>query len=304
MSGNAPAALESETSAEVRSLQEDGQAKGQFVGYIDESNRFFVTGWVADRSDWSRSLRVDVLVNGVPVGYCEANLPREGLKSLDPNATGRYVYRYYYANPLSMFEANHVTVRVSSTKAYLIETKGVIPAVSLDRSDVAQRPLGPVLLSTCGRTGSTAVMSEMARHPHIIVAGKRPFEIELGCYYAYALRTLCAATDTERSLRADRITATENRFHIGFNPYFDHALAPTVFKNPLKLSEFLYERVPSHLAKAFRNIILDFYQEVAADKGISYPIYFAEKSLPERDSRLGIRYLFPNVREVVLVRDF
>jgi hypothetical protein len=153
-----------------------------------------------------------------------------------------------------------------------------------------------------GRSGSTAIMAILAQHPNIVVAGERPYEIELGCYYAYALRTLTAAGDQEKSLRSDKITAAENRFQIGFNPYFAAAFA-TVFKDQSVLPRYLASRLPARISGAFREIILDYYEELANDKSIADPIYFAEKSLPERDARLGIRFMFPRVKEIVLIRD-
>lgn len=284
------------------SLPKD-QSDVNIVGYIDEANRFFVTGWVADRDDWTRSLRVDIVVNDTPVGWAQADTFRAGLASLAPEATGRYEFRYYFADPLSLYQENKISVRVSETKAHLASSNRPLPAAPTDPQAARGRPSGPILVSTCGRTGSTAIMAELARHPNVVVAGDRPYEVEMGCYYAYALRTLSAHGDPNRSLTADRITASENRYHIGFNPYFDQSHA-NLFKDRRRLDRFVSERVPPRLAHAFRDIILDFYQDVAADQGIEFPIYFAEKSLPERDLRLGIRYMFPNLREIVLVRDF
>ncbi len=305
MSGDDPANVKiiPAEAMDATALPEEAQ-NVQYVGYIDEANRFFVTGWIADQDDWSRSVMVDILVNGVPVGQATADHYRDGLNELHPAASGRYVFRYYFADPLSMFEANHVSVRVSNTTVHLVEPNEPIPAARPDPTVTGRRPGGPILLTTCGRTGSTAIMSELARHPNIVVAGARPFEIEMGSYYAYALRVLSAAGDPVRSLRADQITAAEHRFHLGFNPYFEQVLGPIVFKDPTRLSHFIHDRVPARMAAAFREVILDYYQEVADDQGIEHPLYFAEKSLPERDARLGIRFMFPNLREIVLVRDF
>jgi len=274
------------------------------IGYIDDANRFCVTGWVVDTDDWSRSLTVEILVDGEGVAGVLADGYRDGLREIHPSATGRYVFRYYFAGPLSMFQAHRVSVRILGTDVYLVEPADPIPVAHAVPGIAAARPAGPILLTTCGRTGSTAIMAELAGHPNIVVAGNPPFEIEMGTYYAYALRTLAGAGDPERSLRSDRITAAENRFHIGFNPYFEQALAPLIFRTPERLGRFVHERVPSRLAKAFREIILDFYQDVASDHGMANPLYFAEKTLPERDARQGIRFMFPNVHEILLVRDF
>jgi hypothetical protein len=276
--------------------------KMKYLGYVDEINRFYVTGWVANESDWQQTLSVDILVNDLGQGCCSANIFREQLDQLHPDATGRYVFKFYFSDPLDMYSQQEVKVRVSGSSYYLIQRDGPIKPVESDPDVGMSRPSGPIIVSTMGRTGSTAVMAVLAQHPNIVVAGAKPYEVEMGCYYAYALRTLVAAGDHTSSLRTDKITATENRFHIGFNPYFEHGFS-SVFTDPQSLQKFRTERLPRRLGRAFRNVILDYYEEVAKDQGIDNPIYFAEKSLPERDSRLGIRFMFPGMREIALVRD-
>jgi hypothetical protein len=273
-----------------------------YVGYVDEISRFCVAGWVADRDDWNKSQTVEIIVKGRARSVCKAEDLRSKLDQLHPDATGRYAFRFYFPNPLSMYDEHEVSVRVCDTTYYLIQQQPSIQAIKADQSASAHRPNGPILLSTSGRTGSTAVMAVLAQHPNIVVAGTRPYEIELGCYYAYALRTLIANGDHHKSLRTDNITAIENRFKIGFNPYFK-AGHGEVFRDPAVLERYMSGRLPARLGSAFRDIILDYYEEVARDQETDYPIYFAEKSLPEQESRRGIRFMFPKVREIVLIRD-
>ncbi len=274
-----------------------------YVGYVDEVNRYYVSGWVADRDDWSTSLKVDIFVNGEGHGVCIADGFRDRLvDALPAGSTGRYAFKFYFAAPLSMYHDQQVTVRVNKTTFYLVQQCPPLSAIKGDQDSSPFRPRGPVLVTTVGRTGSTAVMAALSQHPNIVVAGQRPYEVELGCYYAHALRTLAASGDHNKSLRTDAITAVENRFRIGFNPYFDPSFA-SVFKDRNALRHFLGDRLPGRLGSTFREIILDYYEKVAADQGIEHPIYFAEKSLPERDSRLGVRFMFPNIREILLIRD-
>jgi hypothetical protein len=272
------------------------------VGYVDVVSRFYVAGWVADRDDWSRSLKVDILVNGKGRGVCIADQFRDKLDTLHPNSTGRYAFKFYFAVPLSLYHEHDISVRVSKSPYYLVQGHPPIMPIEGNGNVPAPRPNGPILLTTMRRTGSTAIMAVLAQHPNIVVAGERPYEVELGCYYAYALRTLVAEGDHARSLSTDAITASENRFHLGFNPYFEASFS-RVFKDPLTLRRYLTTRVPGRVGAAFREIILDYYEELARDQAVDHPIYFAEKSLPERDARLGIRFMFPNTREIVLIRD-
>lgn len=273
-----------------------------FVGYVDEITRFHVAGWVADKDDWQRSLRVDILINGEGHGFCFADQFREQLDSLDAQATGRYAFKFYFADPLSMFDEHTVSVRVSNTEYYLQGSHNAICAIKGGNSLSSDRPANAIIVTTMGRTGSTAVMALLAQHPSIVVAGEKPYEVELGCYYSYALRTLTAAGDHDRSLKPSMITASENRFQIGFNPYFEASFV-SAFKDRQRFMRFMASSVPNRLGMTFREIVLDYYEELAKDKGIYAPLFFAEKSLPERDSRLGIRFMFPHVKEILLIRD-
>lgn len=51
-----------------------------------------------------------------------------------------------------------------------------------------------------------------------------------------------------------------------------------------------------------QRIILNYYQEVARQQNERCPRAFAEKTLPASDLRPGIRYLLPNVKEIVVGR--
>jgi hypothetical protein len=166
-----------------------------YVGYVDEISRFCVAGWVADRDDWSKSQTVEILVKGRTRSICKAEEFRRRLDELHPDATGRYAFRFYFADPLSMYDEHEVSIRVKDTDYCLIQHQSFIRPISADSNVSTYRPTGPILLTTTGRTGSTAVMAVMAQHPNIVVAGTRPYEVELGCYYAYALRTLIADGD-------------------------------------------------------------------------------------------------------------
>jgi hypothetical protein len=145
-------------------------------------------------------------------------------------------------------------------------------------------------------------MRTLGQHAGIVVAGDRPFEIELGCYYAYALYILLSEGDHALSLRTDQITAVSAQMKIGFNPYYVPQFA-NVFGKPDPLRRFLNVRAPRRIVPAFRELILDYYQYVAEDQGKAFPVYFAEKVLPEPQARFGIRAMFGNTREIVLVRD-
>lgn len=275
----------------------------RFPGRIDEVTRLHISGWVMDRENLDRSLTVGILANGVGCGEVEASQFRPGFAEETglAGASGRYFFRFDFPEPLSPFEQNEIVVRIADADDLVLAVALVNP-VQWDRSAGSVRPQAPILVSSMGRSGSTLLMGILAAHPQIVVAGKRPFEIEMICYYVYALRAFISEGDHEHSLRPDRITAAENRYHLGFNPYFEPSFR-TGFADPSLIDRFRNGPLAGRLSEAFRNLIVDFYEAVACDKEIDRPLFFAEKILPEKEARLGARYLFGNLKEIVLVRD-
>jgi hypothetical protein len=77
----------------------------------------------------------------------------------------------------------------------------------------------PILLTSTGRTGTTLLMSEFARHPDLVVGDQFPFEIKQIAYHAAAFRALVADADWERSTKPETMLAPEMRSIIGSNPY-------------------------------------------------------------------------------------
>ena len=272
------------------------------IGYVDEATIFSVSGWMANTDNLRQTLTAVIFVDHVDIGRVEASLNRKGLETIAPGATGKYMFKYYFDAPLSPFTEHDIVVR--AVPGYVDIEPGVVHVASAAKQPATRptQPLRPMLLTTMGRSGSTLLMSILAAHPHIVVADQPPFEVELLTYYAYALRHLISPGDHERSLRPDQITAVESRFSLGWNPYFEasHRLR---FKDQTLFAEFLANAVPPRLAAAFHDIVLEFYKTVAVDQGKSYPLYFAEKALPEDLIRKSARYMFGPTKEVVLVRD-
>ena len=269
------------------------------TGFIDELTRFLVTGWAADLDELDATLRFGVFVNGEGCAVVMADGFRPGLEQLAPGASGRYVFRCYFPAPLSPYRDHQVTLRCSNADLTLRADLPALAPIAIPPADDAWRPHGPILLTSGGRCGSTAIMEVLRRHPRIVVAGQPPYETEMGCYYAYALRALTAAANHERSLRPERVTDVQQQYQLGFNPF----MQSFAFGSMPELRQFLSRNVAGRVGDAFRGIILDYYQVIARAQGRKHPVFFAEKTLPEPDSRLGVRYMFGNTKEIVLVRD-
>jgi hypothetical protein len=272
------------------------------VGHLDEYTRFYVSGWAANEDNVSDSVTIKITVNGHPYCSGKADIFRVGLESLFPNATGNYAFRTYFDPPLSLYVKNFVQVFVEGSDEPLTNGRFTIDAVPPPHVADVHSPANPLLISTSGRSGSTLLMSVLAKHPQIIVADKQPFEVEMLSYYAYALRALSAAGDHGASLRPDQITSVANRFSIGFNPFTSNEFRSN-FQNVDLFDRFHNVYLPQRLATAFRAIVTDFYGHVAEDKNKWSPVYFAEKCLPEDEIRRAARFMFGRIKEIVLIRD-
>jgi len=268
-------------------------------GYIDDLTRFRVDGWAADLDDVNNPLAFGVYVDGNGCGELAADQYRPGLEQAAPGANGRHAFSFYFPAPLSPYRRHMVELRCITTDLVLRQELPPLHPVAMPRADDLYRPHGPILVTSGGRSGSTAIMEALRTHPRVVVAGKPPYEVEMGCYYAHALRALTATADHARSLAPDRVTDMAHYYRLGFNPY----LEVFSFGSWPALREFVSDNVAGRVGGAFRGIILDYYQGVARQQDKRMPAAFAEKTLPEPDSRFGIRHMFGNTREIVLVRD-
>ena len=272
------------------------------IGHVDEISRYSISGWAADEDSPGQSVHVVITQNGRETARVPADIYRKGLSNAFPAASGKHGFHYSFNPPMSPFRRYDVQIRVERAVEPLPRGHAVLEAVHSAAVNEVVRPSNAILLSTSGRSGSTVMMGILAGHPQIVVADEKPYEIEMLCYYSYALRALVAAGDHTASLGPDRVTAVENRYKLGFNPYTAEYFR-NHFKDPKLFDKFFIQDMPRRLGGAFKEIILDYYAAVAKDKNKQFPLYFAEKSLPEQEVRMGARHLFGRVREIVLVRD-
>jgi hypothetical protein len=272
------------------------------IGHVDEVTRFVVAGWAADEARLATAVNVVVFVNGRNAGRIAADTYRDGLQTLRPGATGRYAFRFYFDPPLFPFQPNEVEVRVEGAEDILPNGHQVLPPVTQPAAAGASRPAMPILVTTSSRVAGTVLMGLLDAHPQIAVASRRPFDVQMLRYYAFALRTLIAPADPVRSLRHEDIAAPEHRYAVGFNP-FTGSETRQGFGSPDLLDRFLNRDLPRRLGAAFRESICDFYGAVGSDRGKHAPLYFAEQSSPEEEVRAATRFMFGTAKEIVLVED-
>jgi GT2 family glycosyltransferase len=153
----------------------------------------------------------------------------------------------------------------------------------------------PLLVTTCGRTGSTWLVRLLAEHPQIVAY--RPFQYEprVASYWVQVLRRLSEPSSYLQSLATQ---LTDETWWLGGR--WSH---PVEIPDPA-VEDWIGRGGLEALATLCRQRIQGFYQRVAALQSREGAGYFVEKCAPERFTRSLIFELFPGTREIVLVRDF
>lgn len=157
----------------------------------------------------------------------------------------------------------------------------------------------PILLLSQGRTGSTAVMSALSKHPHIAVPGQYPFEFRQASYLVHALNVLTAPAKHESSFSPDSFeTASPER--VGYNPYLHRTLASTHLGGAtLRWQD---SKWPSSLA-AFIVKSIDDYVDTFAGGREGGKLFFAEK-VNFSTLQNVYSHLYGTALRIILIRDF
>jgi len=270
------------------------------TGYVDQISRSQVDGWVCDPAHPGEPVSVSIFVNGAHRGTCLAALNRPGLaKATDRATTDDCGFHFVFDPPLLPFVAHVVEVVETWSRDVLPNGRLTLPRPCLAPSEAG---LLPVLVTSVGRSGSTMLMSEFARHPDVVVGDRYPFEVKQIAYYVAAFRALVADANRERSTHPDTMLARDKSYNIGANPYnttglFD--LGTTI----QHMRTFWHSRVPAEYATLYRALIQEFYATLASGQGKQAAQFFCEKGDVEEAAVLGARLFFGALKEIVIVRD-
>jgi hypothetical protein len=156
-----------------------------------------------------------------------------------------------------------------------------------------QSKLQPIIVTTLGRTGSSWLMQLLAKHPAIVVANQHPYETFALEYWLHLV--------SEQLLSPQQMLSPvdQRRFNRDFLADKQHQ---DWFQNEY------YAQAIGFCQEAIEN----YYQSIAAQQHISSPQFFAEKipyfsgdgSTTWRQLGSAVRELYPDAKEIILVRDF
>jgi hypothetical protein len=155
----------------------------------------------------------------------------------------------------------------------------------------------PLILTTLGRSGSTWLMKMFAAHPEIVVMRRFPYESSAAKYWMHAFKVLSDPADLAQSAHPD--TFHSDWWWVGSNPYYD---VPAL-DHPDRAAWLAGTHV-ERLARFFQETAEQWYLTVARSQEQETPRYFAEKHLWPNFLPMLMRELYPDAREVFLVRDF
>ena len=182
------------------------------------------------------------------------------------------------------------------------DTRVKIASISGERAilDSGYAPqLQPLLLTSLARVGSTLLMRMLAAHPAVVIYARPPYEARAAKYWLHVLSRLGAPT-----LSGKRV-GSPTEFHletlaVGGNPFFTSEFAAWP-----EVEAWMGRDYVRDLAAFCQRSIDGWYLATAQAQGqpIEEVAYFAEKHFADGYSRL-MRELYPDTREIFLVRDF
>lgn len=156
----------------------------------------------------------------------------------------------------------------------------------------------PILISSLGRSGSTILANSIGLHPEVSVIGGYPFEYRLFSYFLHATYITTSPSNHEFSMGADSFEKV-NVFNIGFNPFNNRDFDRLLENDSLR--EFYETKFTKETAAFFMEQARAAIENGTSSKKTA--VAFVEKAAGTNLSNLAAN-LFPNLKEIVLIRDF
>lgn len=229
-----------------------------------------ISGWVLGKEH--RAIAVEVVYAGVEIRTVPISVARPDVAAHFPQAPGAIKSGFWTPVLLlgitSDFELLVQAVLQDESRVPL----GVIRGRRQPFRSSFQPSLQPLVITSLGRTGTTWLMRVLVEHPRIIVHHVYPYETRAAVYLMQMLKVM---------------SEPSGEFYMTDSP---------------QLREWL-GRVCLDQVAGFQSGIESFYKQIAGDQGRSDAVYFAEKHYPHHIPWM-ITELYPQSREIILVRDF
>jgi hypothetical protein len=259
-----------------------------------ETFDFVIAGMVLPYVGQAQS--VELYCSGMQVRTLPVKFPRDGLSRDFPDLPDELICGF--RSPIGAmtlpneFELDLVAVLENGNRAQIgsITGRRARPRLSVEPK------LRALQLTSVGRTGTTWMMRMLAAHPGIVSHTNHPFETWPARYWAHMLKVLSGPADPISSVTSHNFD--QDLWHVGQNPF--HIALP----GSTGLGQWLGREHVDKLASFCLQNVEDWYAIMARQLGKD-AVYFAEKNLLRTPVQgLGVSDLYPDTREVFLVRDF
>lgn len=262
------------------------------VGYVGRIDLHGVTGWAADTEHPNSIIEVLIYVDGVRVAKVACSDFRQDLRTLQIYGNGCHGFAHSFSEPLPPRLIDRVTVR-------FLTTGHILPKGEAQLSK--REDLSAIMITAPGRSGTTLMMSHLARSPQVCIAETPPFEVRLISYWATVVSTLTNPADYERSTHPDRLEG--DGWRIGSNP-FSHSSFAGAFHSQELATEYFYSYCPAQLRDLARKLIVEYYLRLRDDQNkITAPLFAEKCNNLHRPTRRFARQIFPDLKEILLIRD-
>lgn len=251
-----------------------------------------VAGWVVGRHSPVR--HVEVVNRGFTLRTISLAVPRPDVVAIHPTAPETSGY-WALTGTLGLEPEFSLEIRAFFDDDEYASIGSIRGRRHPIRSPLEPR-LQPLMVTSLGRTGTTLLMSLLSAHPGVVMHRIYPYEIFPGKYWLHMLRVLAEPANHVESSQVEDFS--DDIWRVGHNPFHT---AP-ITDRP-ELAQLLGRSYVERLAAFCQNSIDDFYMAVATFQEKDKPEFFAEKLIPDHVPCVAWS-IYPDAREIVLVRDF
>jgi hypothetical protein len=274
----------------IKDAHIDHPRTGPVDGYT-----FEVNGWVVGDTP---VVAVEFTHEEAVVGRCEPTVPR-------PDVASRYGCRSppgFWKAISTVGLAPNFTLGVRAVLAdgrhhCIAEIRGQQRLASAFAATVQ-----PLMLTSLGRSGSTWLMRMLAEHPDIVVHERHPYETRVCSYWAHFLKVMAEPVDSSVQPPSSDFYADPKRL-AQFPYYFPNPARHAVPPEQAAIDRWYGSSQIEELARVAQACVESFYLEYATAQGRPEPVFFAEKSAPASHCGWTIWQLYPQAREIFLIRD-
>jgi hypothetical protein len=254
-----------------------------------------IVGWALGRH--SKAIAVEVVYQGRVVRIAPIRGRRKDLEQAFPTISEGTDAEFH-----AMVGMPGLTAEFELELVAVLEDGSRAPIGSVRARHRSVRPsfeprLQPILLTCLGRSGSTRLMEILDRHPRVVLYRRFPYESMSARYWAHMLKVLAEPANLTQSSRPGDFS--DDLWHIGHNPYYDDGVA---YEGAL--GEWFGRTYVQRLADFCVSNTDDWYVALAQEQEKKEPLYFAEKHMWPDHTQVLMRELYPDAKEVFLVRDF